>query len=225
MIRFFSLSLLLACANTNKLGENEVFGNEDSIVINEGETGEASSDPFFDQSDLPNVLENMDGTACDELSSDYPGLAGATSYFAGSYIRSSDGWIGREKWVLFPNQEWQNLAYTQWMDGDESLSNIAQGYPCEVSWDMRVQEIDELETCLACDTAFIVEASISFSSTNCPQGLWSEPSEQNWQSIYEVAQSNGTSIFYFRSSGDPFGWGYTSDNALNFLSEPNCKWF
>ena len=225
---FLSL-FLTACSISSKFGEDGIASvdeNEDSIYVQDGEGGEASSDPFFEQSGLDNVLEEMDPTACDALSAEYPGLAGATSYFAGAYIRdSSSGWVGREKWVLYPNDEWQTIAYDQWMEGDQSLSNIAQGYPCEVSWDIRVEELEELETCLACDLALGVAATISFSSTNCPQGLWSEPSEQNWESVYEIAKTNGESIFYFRSNGNPFGWGYASDSALNFLSEPNCKWF
>ena len=224
MNRIILSLLLISCSNSTKFGEDGLTLGEDPMVVPEG-TGEASSDPFFDESGLHNVLEEMDPTACDDLSAEYPGLAGATSYFAGAYIQDSSGWVGREKWVLYPNDEWQTLAYDQWMEGDQSLSNIAQGYPCEVSWDIYVQELEEMETCFACDLAFGVAATISFSSTNCPQGLWSEPSEQNWESVYEIAKTNGSSIFYFRSNGNPFGWGYASDNALNFLSEPNCKWF
>lgn len=220
---FLSL-FLISCSSATNIGKDGLSNGEEPSVVPEG-TGEASSDPFFDESGLNNVLEEMDPAACDTLAAEYPGLAGATSYFAGSYLKDSSGWVGREKWVLYPNEEWQTLSYDQWMEGDQSLSNIAQGYPCEVSWDILVQELEDLETCLACDLALAVSATISFSSTNCPQGLWSEPSEQNWESVYEIAKTNGTSIFYFRSNGNPFGWGYAGDNALNFLSEPNCKWF
>ena len=222
-MKFLLPFMLISCLDASKNGNGNIQLDEDPI--NDPNEDENSSDPYFDNSGLPNVLNDMDSSACDAMSTENPGLAGATSYFAGSYIRNADGWYGREKWVLYPNEEWQNLAYTQWMDGDESLSNIAQGYPCEVSWDMVVQEIDELETCLACDLALAVQAEISFSSTNCPQGLWSQSTEQSWQTVYEIAKSNGSSIFYFQSNGDPFGWGYSSDYALNFLSEANCKWF
>jgi hypothetical protein len=223
MIRFLFSLILISCSDATKNGNGDINVDEESLNVQDGDGD--SSDPYFDNSEIPNVLNEMDPSACDELSVEYPGLVGATSYFAGSYIRGTDGWYGREKWILYPNEEWQALAYTQWMDGDESLSNIAQGYPCEISWDMYVQEVDELETCFACDLGLAVQAEISFSSTNCPQGLWSEPSEQSWQNVYEIAKANGNSIFYFQSNGAPFGWGYSSDDALNFLSEPNCKWF
>ena len=214
---------LISCSSASRFGKDGLSG-EDPTSVTDGLT-EDSNDPFFGETGLNNVFEDMDPTSCDALSAEYEGLAGATSYFAGAYIKEGSGWIGREKWVLYPNEEWQNLAYNQWMDGDQSLSNIAQGYPCEVSWDINVQDLEDMETCLACDLAFGVTATISFSSTNCPQGLWSEPSEQNWESVYEIATIDGTSIFYFRSNGAPFGWGYSSEHALNFLSEPNCKWF
>ena len=222
-MKFFYPLLLLSCIDSLKSGNGDIQ-IDDVPLNNQNEDGE-SSDPYFDDSGLPNVLNEMDPSACDALSDEYTGLAGATTYFAGSYFHSEDGWYGREKWVLYPNEEWQTLAYTQWMDGDVSLSSIAQGYPCEVSWDMYVQETDEMETCLACDLGLAVQAEINFSSTNCPQGLWSEPTEQSWQTVYEIAKANGNAIFYFQSNGNPFGWGYSSENALNFLSEANCKWF
>ena len=224
MKNLLSAFALISCSSTNKFRNSDV-GEQDSGVEIPSGVGEASSDPFFEESGLENILEEMDPTACDELSAEYPGLAGATGFFAGSYIKDETDWVGREKWVLFPNEEWQALAYDQWVEGDESLSNIAQGYPCEISWDIMVEELDEMETCLACTLAFHVSAAINVSSTNCPQGLWSEPSEQNWESIYEIAKNNNESIFYFRSNGNPFGWGYANNYALNFLSEPNCKWF
>ena len=56
------------------------------------------------------------------------------------------GWT--RKVGLYPNDEWQTIAYDQWMEGDQSLSNIAQGYPCEVSWDIRVEELEELKRVL-----------------------------------------------------------------------------
>ena len=223
MNRYLIALLLTACFDASKNSEGSISIDQDAIVGQENST--TQDDPYFEESDLPNVLNQMDSSVCDEVSAEYPDAAGATSYFAGSYVKIDNEWHGREKWILFPNERWQNIAYQQWMDGDESISNIAQGYPCEISWDMYVQEIDELETCFACDIALSVQAEISFSSTNCPQGLWSEPSEQNWQTVYEIAKVNGSSIFYFQSNGNPFGWGYSSENALNFLSEPNCKWF
>ena len=76
---------LISCSNAKNFGEDGLTVGEEPMVIPEG-TGEASSDPFFDESGLNNVLEEMDPTACDALSADYPGLAGATSYFAGSYL-------------------------------------------------------------------------------------------------------------------------------------------
>jgi|GEM_PF-3038224 len=217
MIKYLYPIVLYACSSkTSNNQDDQVILDQDSL---------SDQDPFFSDSDLPNIMDELDPTYCDATAAEYPNVPGATSYFVGSYIQSDTEWIGREKWILFPNESWQNAAYQQWIDGDEEMADIAQGYPCEISWDMRVEELEELETCLACTLAFYVQADISTSSTSCPQGLWSDPAEQNWETIYEIANANGSSIFYFRSNGNPFGWGYASDQALNFLSEPSCKWF
>ena len=133
---------------------------------------------------------------------------GATSYFVGTYLKDGSRWLGREKWILFPNAYWE----------------ASGGVPCEVSWDMEINE-EELVTCLACDFALNVDATISASSTNCPQELWNSPSEQYWNATYEVLVQNGNSVFYFQSTGQAFGWGYSSESAINFVSEPDCKWF
>ena len=219
-----------ACIGLDTLKSSEAENTENSSTEENNDAviaaqEEIEEDPYFEESSIPNVLEEMDSTICDDISAEFPDVAGATSYFAGSYAKINGEWYGREKWILFPNERWQEIATIQWLEGDTSLSNIAQGYPCEISWDMNVQEMDEFTACPACDIALSVEATLSFSSTNCPQGLWSEPSEQNWQTVYEIASINGEAIFYFRSNGAPFGWGYSTENELNFLTEPNCKWF
>ena len=224
---FFITLPLFSCLNSTKSQDGDI-GN-DGVQVNVGESTHTDTaddaDPYFGNSDLPNILLEMDVDACDAISLEYPNTAGATSYFAGAYIKTDTRWRGREKWMLFPNEAWQNIAYEQWQEGNDELSDIAQGYPCEVTWDVLVTELSELENCLVCDFAFFVEATINPAITNCPQPLWDAPSSRTWQTNYEIASFDGNSIFYFQSSGDAFGWGYASEEELNFLSEASCKWF
>ena len=224
-IKIVSLSfLLLSCNDSLKNQNNSV---DDAVEVNLEENNDqlGSGDPFFDESSLPNVLQDMDVGACDTIALDYPDTPGATSYFAGAYMYDNTRWRGREKWVLFPNKAWQSIAYENWQEGDDELADIAQGFPCEVVWDIAVTVLPELETCLACEFAFFVEAIVNPTLTSCPQALWNDPGSRTWQTNYEIASFNGNSIFYFQESGNAFGWGYSSEEELNFLSEASCKWF
>ena len=229
-MRYLSLILLVSCSiagmktsdgvvdgsslendpNGNGTNGNGTNGNGTNGNGTNGEDPDETpweNDPIFEDADIPSVLGELDDSFCDEMSEEL-GVPGATSYFVGTYIKQNNSWVGREKWILFPNEHWQEYG----------------GYPCEISWDMSIEERD-LVTCLACDIAMEVDASISSSSTNCPQDLWNEPSEQNWSTTYEIMLDNGSSTFYFQSSGNPFGWGYSSQTSINFVSEPDCKWF
>ena len=221
------LLFLAACQQSAKDQHTENISDTTTPqeISSEDENLDSYSEPLFGNSNLPNIMEDMDTKACLPVSENYPDTPGATSYFAGAYIKDGNSWMGREKWLLFPNQAWQEVAYQQWQEGNQEVSNIAQGYPCEVSWDVLVTEHDEMEQCLACSLAFFVDASVNANITTCPQSLWNEVGTRDWQSNYEIASFSGNSIFYFRSSGQAFGWGYASENELNFLSEPSCKWF
>jgi len=208
--------LLLSCSPSD-LKNRQDWATSSSIV--DGTSSDSSNledgfksweeDPMFRDADIPNVLNDLDDTACDAIAQDLEGTPGATSYFAGIYLSQNGSWVGREKWILFPNDSWEAIG----------------GYPCEVSWDMEIYEREEPTTCLACDIAFDVEAFVNESDTTCPRDLWDIPSEQNWQTTYEILISSGSSIFYFQSNGEPFGWGYSSERAINFISNPDCKWF
>jgi len=217
MTKYLFPLCFIACLDANK--------DQDRVIVTQDETN--NDDPFFSGSELPNLFAEMDDSFCNSIAQEYPNVPGATSYFMGSYIDDQGEWIGREKWVLFPNETWQNIALQQSQQGDESesIANIAQGKPCEISWDMSVEELDSVENCASCNTAFYVQANIRAVDSNCPQDLWSGPAEQQWETTYEISIANGTSIFHFLSNGNAFGWGYSSDKAINFLSEPNCKWF
>ena len=193
-----------AAEATPSVGSDSLENNPSSDPNNPNTWEE---DPFFEEANLPSVLVELDDSSCDAMSAELQ-HPGATSYFVGTYIKRDGGWVGREKWILFPNEYWMESG----------------GFPCEVSWDIETRE-EELTTCLACDLALGIDASISPSSTNCPQGLWNEPSEQYWSSTYEIRMNNGTSTFYFQSNGNAFGAGYSSERAINFISDPDCKWF
>ena len=216
MTKYLFPLFVVACLDANKNQEKQIISDTDDPVDD--------GYPFFSGSELPDLFAEMDASFCHALAQEYPGVPGATSYFIGSYLLEQEEWIGKEKWVLFPNESWQQAARQQWEDGDQSMADLAQGKPCEVSWDMSVTEL-EVENCLSCNLAFYVQAQIQASESTCPQHLWSGPAEQQWETTYEISTNNGTSIFHFLSNGHAFGWGYSSDQAINFLSDANCKWF
>ena len=166
----------------------------------------SSADPLADISGLPSLSGRIDTTHCDEKSEEFQ-TPGATSYFTGTYVLVEGEWIGREKWLLFPNEYWE-------AEGGET---------CEIVWEMTAYE-SELSNCLACDMALNVGGEVHLGSTNCPEGLWSDPAEQSWNATYEIATLEEETIFYYLS-GTVLGEGYANEKALSFLTEPDCKWF
>ena len=125
-----NLLVLLACINPDLQNKKGIGQLTDA----EGEESDPheGSDPLLN-SGLPS-LEIDEGTQmCDELSDEVGGAAGAKSYFSGIYLRTESGWLGREKWILFPTELWE----------------ATEGEPCEVVWESQGDEGNPL-TCLAC---------------------------------------------------------------------------
>ena len=106
--------------------------------------GEGSSDdPLADLSGLPTLTNRIDTTYCNDAAENLGGAIGATTYYTGTYVLVDGVWIGREKWLLFPNPYWSDVG----------------GETCEVVWEMSASET-ELENCLACDVALSVSLSL-----------------------------------------------------------------
>ena len=135
-------------------------------------------------------------------------LRGATTYYFGTYVPVEDGWLGREKWILFAIPSWQSMG----------------GYDCEITWNTFANEAEN-SNCATCDFALRVQASIDESQTNCPTELWDTEDMRSWSESYEIDLSTEESTFYFQGSGNFIGNGYREENSIAFLSDPDCKWF
>ena len=199
----------MGCANPDMLKNNQtdnLYGNSDGIF-------DDSDDPI-DNSGLDYLISGVDKTFCDKFT-DYASVPGATSYYFGSFLQTTNDWNGREKWILFPNNAWED-AERLWDDIDEDY--------CEVTWDIQGLELDTVN-CLACDFALDVSASINRSQTNCPEGLWDYDEQLNWSTIYEVSINGASSEVFFQSNGDLIGEGQSAAGTFNYISEPDCKWF
>ena len=73
----------------------------------------------------------------------------------------------------------------------------------------------------SCNVAFH-DTGPNHTDSTCPQELWRGlPNSSGKQ--YEIIANNGTSIFHFLSNGHAFGWGYSSDRAINFLVMPTAN--
>ena len=176
---------------------------KDTPLFGEG----GSSDPFTDLAGLPSLTNRINTQFCNDAADNLGGAVGATTYFTGTYIFLDGEWIGREKWLLFPNPYWAEIG----------------GESCEVVWEMQATET-ELETCLACDLALFVSGELTEASTNCPEELWNDPADMSWTEIYEIAVIENDTLFYYQS-GSELGEGYANEKAYSFLSAPDCKWF
>jgi len=165
------------------------------------------------ESDMEEIVEELDTDYCltveiDNLTpEEVANLSGATSFYYGTFIKDGSEWIGREKWLLF--------ATPKWVDNG--------GYDCEVTWDLRATESTSTN-CMSCDFSLQVSASVNQSQTDCPDGLWNYEALLNWSTTYEVERSDSEATFYFLD-GRVIGSGESRQNSMNFISEPDCKWF
>ncbi len=205
----FAVVVLMGCANPDMLKNNQT----DDLY--------ESSDGIFDESDDPiessgldDLMDGLDKTYCDKYT-EYASVPGATSYYFGSFLRTSNDWNGREKWILYPNNAW--------VETESVWDNIDEDH-CEVTWDVQAVELASAN-CLACDFALNISASINRSQTNCPEGLWDYEEQLNWSTIYEVAINGSNSEVFFQSNGELLGEGQSDTGTFNYISEPDCKWF
>lgn len=191
------LLFMTACSPSfgSKIGTFE--GDDNSLDVN------GSDEDFFTQSGLPDLRDEMDSTYCENVQ---PNVAGATSYFLGTYVQKTEGWVGKEQWILHPTSDW----------------TATNGETCYVTWEVAASETD-IAGCPNCDFALDVSASINRQETDCPEGLWEQ--EEQWTTLYDVMINGSDASFYFQSSGDLVGYGYSNSTAASFLSEVSCSWF
>jgi len=137
---------------------------------------------------------------------EYGGIPGAGTYFRGHYTREEGGFRGEEVWTLFANDAWQE----------------AGGSNCMVVYEATAEEIEPI-SCEDCILGLSVVLTVNTAQSDCPREL---SDNTDGSTAYSVAEdSGGRSHWYFSSTGELFATGFYSDDGLNFITEPTCKWF
>lgn len=192
--------LLISC-NTTKPGDST--GILDST---EADTDtDTDTDADTDTSGPADIRDQMVRNAadCQELSG--TAQLGGNSYYWGSFTGSAaEGWVGEEKFYFFANE-----------------TAIAAGFQdCEFTWSSIATEADP-GRCPNCDIGMAVTATPSDST--CDPTLFSDP---GYSVGYAVdTPGNGSSHWFFASSGNAFADGFATETTLSYLSAASCRWF
>lgn len=198
----YSLLLLFSVGCSPSFNTVKTFDEENNYYNSEND----EYNDFFSQSGLPELRDDMEKHYCDD---EFPGAAGAASYFLGTYLQEEEGWIGKERWYLFPTPGW--------IEAEDEITEEG----CYVTWDVDANESE----CPTCSLTLSVIAGVNRNETNCPEGLWDNPEEEEWEAVYDVDISGEDATFSFQGSGTFIGQGYANSSALSFLSDVTCSWF
>jgi len=134
-------------------------------------------------------------------------VPGAERFFTGEFTLSGDDVTGIEKWVLFANETWKDMA-----GADD----------CEIVWNI-VGRTTETGNCAHCDLGLSMTATLDRQASSCIEGP--EEGYESQQLSYDVMRKNdGTTTWYF-PSGTVLGEGFHSGNELNYATEGACIWF
>ncbi len=162
--------------------------------------------------DLDDLKSNIERNADGCQTVDGVRHPGAASYFYGELeptVVDEDGqhWSGFEEWLLFANESWRETGVSD----------------CGITW--RTEAIESSPgRCAACDVTVSVAATVDLAATSCPEGLWE--SDANYTVTYDVMwNDDGTSSWYFASSGAAMGVGSHAEGAMNYLTSRTCVWF
>ena len=146
-------------------------------------------------------------SSCEEL--DGTAHPGASTYFAGSYTLDGDNLYGFEEAIYVANSSWEP---------------ILESTECRVTWTLTGSVVQN-SACTACDIHIEVSAMLDESQSDCPSELAADW-QNSWTAIYGIARNNdGSSDWFFGSSGNYFASGTHSNNAMDFLSDVQCSWF
>ena len=146
------------------------------------------------------TFEDTDGSV-------YPREA-ATAYAWGEYIINGSSITGTEKIYLLPTDAWENEVSSQpdWED-------------CELVWAISAEEVDPTVG----NYALSVTATFQAGQSTCPD-FAIEMYDDDFTSTYNIELADdGTSTWYYASSGNQFGVGTHTATSLNFLSDPVCE--
>jgi hypothetical protein len=171
---------------------------------NEGEGGpDGGGDPT---DDLPGIsAASQDPGGCEEVAGSE--LPGAATMFHGEYWQvEGETWAGQEQWLIFSNAAWR----------------AAGGDDCVVVWSASASETAP-PACSGCDIGLSTTLSLDEGATTCDSELVSGLGDTERYGISR--SSSGDSSWYFAESGDEFGAGYHTSTAMNFLTDPSCRWW
>jgi len=177
-----------------------------------GADGDFSDDQNTEDTDedppesLPEIAgADTDPGGCEEVSGS--ALPGAASMFWGEYHEESEGeWTGEERWLLFANEAWRDIG----------------GEDCVVVWAAAAVESTTL-SCTSCDLGLSTSLSLDNSATTCEADI---VNGLGTSEIYGIERKNsGDAIWYFANSGERMGDGYHVTGAMNFLTDPSCRWW
>lgn len=136
-------------------------------------------------------------------------VPGATQSWFGYFrfeSRAPQTFNGLEYWVLLPNATWQSTG----------------GEPCQVVWSTTGKK-GVPESCLNCDYALILAATLNVALTTCPQDLV-KTLDSSYKVTYNVRVTTSSSELSF-TSGKALGTGKVDGAFVTYQSAPKCAWF
>lgn len=201
--------VLSACSTAYGDKQSEDGDEDDS----DGGIGGGGGGTVDDVDDIVDDLD-QDTSDCEEIEGQP--VPGAVSYFVGSYRDSGDGtWRGVEQWVLIAND--------RWIEVEDELPSAGM---CTVTWTVVAAESADTGACAACDLGLDVSATIDLANTDCPEGLYEAPSDQNWTTSYAVMTgADGSAQWFYAGSGSALGAGTNSGGVADYVTAASCKWF
>lgn len=205
-----SLALgLTACSTAYGDKETDDGDGDADTDVGGGDGGGGTVD------DIDDIVDDLDQDTSDCSEVEGQPVPGAVSYFVGSFLDQGDGtWRGVEQWVLIANDRWM-----------ETEPLVEDGM-CKVTWTVVASESEGTGACAACDLGLDVSATIDMSNTDCPEGLYEAPSDQNWTASYAVlTNGDGSAQWFYATSGNPLGDGTNAGGVADYVTEKSCKWF
>jgi len=174
----------------------EVFSGDETDAGDNTSTGD----------DLDEQTEGLEADpGCDGF--DGQPIPGATSYFLGDFSISNKVVTGTERWALLANDAWKRTG------SDD----------CVATWSVSGTAAEPTATCGSCDYSLDITASLDVSLTTCPKELWE--GDEQFAVTYNVKLIDGSSIFYFASSGNELATGTGSAAGASYLTESTCVFF
>jgi|GEM_PF-5528412 len=205
---------LAACTSTQKDACDGDTGSADCTEDEAGSFGSSDDDDddnigddgWDNSDDLPPIRgATQDPGDCEEVLGEE--VAGAASRFYGEYYDDGSGtWSGQERFSIWANETW--IA--------------AGGEDCEVVWTAIAEEI-AAPACAGCDIGLQTTLTLDLDQTTCDLEI---VGGENGSASYGIARtSSGDSTWFFASSGERFGDGNHIEGAMNFLTDPSCRWW